>query len=369
MWGPCLALLGIWLTVPTEARAEGGRCSPAVRARSSTLILRRGGRLVGSGFLFRDRRTVATAEHVAEAGVDGAEDLAGNHYRLSEVSVDQKRDLAIMRLDRAVPAEPLQPATEVSLGMEVFAIGHPRVILGSTYEPLTRWSIASGRVTGVDDDWVASDAAVYPGNSGGPLVDCAGRVVAVASHGPDDLRIFFAGRSSHLDALRGGAPGPRYRVPIEPVSSIELGATLGHDQLGAMAGVTWRSERGWLARFSGSASSNGLTGDIFATGLRRRVRASLVGGVALRPFRGWRYASLHVEPSLGFALERDLRRQAVVDGAGGITSRSSNELSALGVAAIRLQLGRWFIEPRASISLAADPHVDWFVTIGYSFSL
>ncbi len=345
------------------------RCALAVEARRSTLLLSKGRRLVGSGFLFGDRRTIATAEHVAEAGVNRAQDQAGNRYRLVKVAVDEQRDLAIMRVERDVDAEPLQPAQEVAVGAEVFAIGHPRIIAGRRYEELTRWSLSSGRVTGVSDDWVASDAAVYPGNSGGPLVDCEGRVLGVASHGPDDLRIFFAGRARHLDALRGGSSGPRYRVPVEPGMKLDLGLVVGDEQLGGSLGVTWQSESGWFARFVGSASSNGLSGDIFARGLRTQSTTGLFGGVALHPFRGWHLQSLVVAPSVGVLLRRDLLREAVVDDGGQIGSASSRDLTAVGAGALRINFGRWFIEPRVSVSFEADPRVEWFVTVGFELSL
>jgi V8-like Glu-specific endopeptidase len=87
------------------------------------------------------------------------------------VSLGNSNDLALLKLDGfQTPYINLREASAPGQGARVFAIGSP---LG------LKDFVTSGVVTRTQDDYVITDTQVLPGNSGGPLVDEAGRLVGV----------------------------------------------------------------------------------------------------------------------------------------------------------------------------------------------
>ncbi|SEW03679.1 S1C family serine protease [Natrinema salifodinae] len=149
------------------------------------------GRGQGSGFLY-DERHVVTNDHVIANGE--AADLryiTGDWTGTTLVGRDYHSDLAVLEVDH-VP----ESATPLSLtdrrpvvGQQVAALGNPLGFEGS---------MSAGIVSGVDrtltvserrfsfPNVVQTDAAVNPGNSGGPLVDLDGEVVGVVNSGGGD---------------------------------------------------------------------------------------------------------------------------------------------------------------------------------------
>ncbi len=87
------------------------------------------------------------------------------------VSVSNDQDLALLKID-GCKSPYLQPGGQKQIiqGMEVFAIGSP-LGLGD--------SVSSGVISGYDNDFIRTDAKIYPGNSGGPLVTADGKVIGI----------------------------------------------------------------------------------------------------------------------------------------------------------------------------------------------
>jgi serine protease Do len=87
------------------------------------------------------------------------------------VAVSNDHDLALLKINRC-RSPYLQPGAPGQLiqGMRVFAIGSP-LGLGD--------SVSSGVISGYDSDYIRTDARIYPGNSGGPLVTADGKVIGV----------------------------------------------------------------------------------------------------------------------------------------------------------------------------------------------
>lgn len=95
----------------------------------------------------------------------------GTELTASLVAVSQKYDLALLKVDRyQTPA--LRPAApqDISQGAPVYAIGSPMGL---------RDSISTGVVSGIESPFIRTDAKIYPGNSGGPLVLANGEVVGI----------------------------------------------------------------------------------------------------------------------------------------------------------------------------------------------
>jgi serine protease Do len=87
------------------------------------------------------------------------------------VSVSNDHDLALLKID-GCKSPYLQSGAqkEIIQGMGVFAIGSP-LGLGD--------SVCSGIISGYDNDYIRTDAKIYPGNSGGPLITVDGKVIGI----------------------------------------------------------------------------------------------------------------------------------------------------------------------------------------------
>jgi S1-C subfamily serine protease len=150
----------------------------------------------GSGFVLRaDGETgpavLVTNQHVvADADAVTVEFRDGSYRRVEVVGTDVYSDLAALRVgSRPATAAPLGLVeTDPPIGTRVMALGAPfgfgesmsvGVVSGldRSLEGVNRFQIA---------DTVQTDAAVNPGNSGGPLVTADGRVVGVVTAGGGD---------------------------------------------------------------------------------------------------------------------------------------------------------------------------------------
>src|SRR5919198_3822925 len=150
----------------------------------------RGGRMAvggGSAVVIAPDGFLLTSAHVVE-GANGGEAsfVDGRTMRFAVAGADPLSDLAVLRADGQdlIPAQ-LGDAGELQVGQLVVAIGNPHGFAGSVtagvVSALGR-SLPVGRRGGPQrmvENVVQTDAALNPGNSGGALVDGAGRVVGI----------------------------------------------------------------------------------------------------------------------------------------------------------------------------------------------
>jgi len=170
-----------------------------------------GGTASGSGFVIDDDGHILTNAHVVE-GAESIEVQIGDEgdVRSAEVvGMDPSSDVALIRVDDGEGLTPLQlgQSSKVAVGDPVVAIGNPfgldRTVTTGIVSAKQRQIQAPNGFS--ISDVIQTDAAVNPGNSGGPLLDAAGRVIGI---------------NSQIATSGGGNEGVAFAVPIETASDV-----------------------------------------------------------------------------------------------------------------------------------------------------
>lgn len=145
----------------------------------------------GSGFIYGANGLILTNDHV----VNGATSLTvtlldGRHFPATVIATDPNHDLAIVKIAATgLPTLALGTSDRLAVGEELVVIGSP---LGTFTGSVTSGILsATNRSITVTDELthqprqltglLQTDAAVNPGNSGGPILDLAGNVVGIAT--------------------------------------------------------------------------------------------------------------------------------------------------------------------------------------------
>jgi len=154
----------------------------------------------GSGFLISADGLVLTNAHV----VDGAKEVTvklSDHreYKAKVLGADRSSDIAVLKIDgRELPTVTLGNSDQLGVGDYVLAIGEPFGL-----EETATAGIVSAKGRSLPGDgyvpFIQTDAAVNPGNSGGPLFDANGSVVGI---------------NAQIYSNSGGFQGVSFAIPI-----------------------------------------------------------------------------------------------------------------------------------------------------------
>jgi putative serine protease PepD len=144
------------------------------------------GTAAGSGIVIDQQGTILTNYHVvADATnleVTFSDDTTAS---ASVVGTDPGNDVAIIRVDvsgQKLTVAPLGDSDAIRVGDPVLAIGQPFELEGTLTEGIvsaTGRTYSEGQGTRPIRNMIQTDAAVNPGNSGGPLIDCHGEVIGI----------------------------------------------------------------------------------------------------------------------------------------------------------------------------------------------
>ncbi|HEY7140991.1 MAG TPA: trypsin-like peptidase domain-containing protein [Methylomirabilota bacterium] len=152
-------------------------------------------RALGSGFLIHPSGYVVTNAHVVERSSTVQVRLAsGRRLAGTVVGRDRRVDLALVKVEaaEAFPVLPLGDSERLAVGELVLALGHPFGLEQTVSLGIVSRKGAPLQAAAPGFDFIQTDAAVNPGNSGGPLVDMGGQVVGVNTMAARNGSIGFA---------------------------------------------------------------------------------------------------------------------------------------------------------------------------------
>jgi serine protease Do len=179
---------------------------------------------LGSGFIVDPNGIILTNAHVVrDAKVVTVKLQDRREFTAKVLGSDPKTDVAVLKIDaKGLPTVPIGHSSDIKVGEWVLAIGSPFGLESSVTAGVIS---AKGRSLGDDSNvqFIQTDVAVNPGNSGGPLFNTRGEVVGI---------------NSQIYSQTGGYQGLSFAIPIDVANRIkDQLVTTGHVQH-AKLGVT-----------------------------------------------------------------------------------------------------------------------------------
>ena len=155
----------------------------------------------GSGFIVGADGLILTNAHVVQGAKDVNVKLADRREFAARVlGSDRQSDVAVLKIEaQGLPTVPLGDPKQLRVGEWVLAIGSP-----FGFENSVTAGVVSAKGRSLPDDsavpFIQTDAAVNPGNSGGPLFNTRGEVVGI---------------NSQIFSRTGGYEGLSFAIPID----------------------------------------------------------------------------------------------------------------------------------------------------------
>ena len=161
----------------------------------------------GSGFIVEANGIILTNAHVVEGADEVRVRLSDRReFKGSVAGVDRATDIAVVRIDaRDLPVVKFGDPSKLRVGEWVVAIGSPFGFENSVTAGIVS-ATARSLPEGTYVPFIQTDAAVNPGNSGGPLFNMAGEVVGIASQ---------------IYSRTGGYMGVAFAIPIDVAANVK----------------------------------------------------------------------------------------------------------------------------------------------------
>ena len=200
-------------------------------------------RAQGSGFIVSADGLILTNAHVV-AGAQEVTVKLSNHqeYKAKVLGSDKTSDIAVLKIDaHDLPTVQIGNSDQIAVGDYVLAIGEPFGL-----EETATAGIVSAKGRSLPGDgyvpFIQTDAAVNPGNSGGPLFDAAGRVVGI---------------NAQIYSNSGGYEGVSFAIPINVAVQVKDQLVTTGKVNHARLGVEVQTMDQTLARSFNLSSPNG----------------------------------------------------------------------------------------------------------------
>jgi serine protease Do len=200
-------------------------------------------RAQGSGFIVSADGLILTNAHVV-AGAQEVTVKLSNHqeYKAKVLGSDKTSDIAVLKIDaHDLPTVQIGNSDQIAVGDYVLAIGEPFGL-----EETATAGIVSAKGRSLPGDgyvpFIQTDAAVNPGNSGGPLFDANGRVVGI---------------NAQIYSNSGGYEGVSFAIPINVAVQIKDQLVKTGKVTHALLGVQVQTMDQTLARSFNLSSPNG----------------------------------------------------------------------------------------------------------------
>ena len=146
---------------------------------------------IGTGFIVDPNGIIITNQHVVSDTSSTYKVITndGKEYEVIEILRDDSNDIAVLKVDAtSLDSLDLGNSDTLLVGQTVIAIGNPlgeyagsvtTGVISGVNRSVTTSSGWFGSTTKVYEDVIQTDAAVNPGNSGGPLISSEGKVIGV----------------------------------------------------------------------------------------------------------------------------------------------------------------------------------------------
>jgi S1-C subfamily serine protease len=166
----------------------------------------------GSGFVWDPAGYVVTNFHVVNEG-DAFTVTFADHssFDARRVGADEVHDLAVLKIEsgaKKLPALRIGTSRGLQVGQKVFAIGNPfgldQTLTTGIISGLNR-EIESPIFRSPIQGVIQTDAAINRGNSGGPLLDSAGRVI---------------GMNTQIASPSGASAGVAFAIPVDTINKV-----------------------------------------------------------------------------------------------------------------------------------------------------
>ena len=241
----------------------------------------------GSGIVYKEDGWIITNAHVVADATSILITLPGQTERIaaSVIGKDTVSDLAVLKIDRSG----LTPATfgvskNVRLGEDAIVIGSPygSALTGSVTRGIISGTQRALNVNGRTQTFLQTDAAVNPGNSGGPLLNRKGEVIGIITRKSVNI-------PSATNSPAALAQGIAFALPIDDalpiVEQLASGQSIIRPGIG-IAGSTLTTQ---------SAQTLGIPSGVLITGVAANgpaAKAGLVTGDVLVQLDGQAITSI-----------------------------------------------------------------------------
>ena len=176
-----------------------------------------------AGWFWSEEGFIVTNAHVVQDADNLRVELYDGRVREARlIGADERTDIAVLKVDGAPGIVPARRATGVgvAVGERVFAFGSPFGI---------KFSMSQGIISGLGrseaaslvgmsagyTNFIQTDAAMNPGNSGGPLVDARGRVIGMSTAIANNVQY-----SGDGPPVQGQSAGIGFAIPLETIEAV-----------------------------------------------------------------------------------------------------------------------------------------------------